>query len=167
MERPPEPFPFVQVGQSIVQGFYGLNLHLEIHGGIYFQPFPVQGVSAVFFQENLSDIFGKVGRFFKGVFPFRFDNQFRVKGLFIGLGSDPFFFQHPLEHISLPGLCPLEMFERGIPRGGLGKTCKQGRLGEIQLLGRFVEIGPGGGFYAIGALTQVDLVQIEEKNVIL
>ncbi len=57
---------------------------------------------------------------------------------------------------------------KGIVRGGRsGQAGQQGSLGQVQLMGVLVEIGPGGGLNAVGSGPEKNLVQINGQDFVL
>ena len=80
---------------------------------------------------------------------------------------DEFEREHPLEHIFLPGLGAREVHHRVVARRGLGQTCQHGEFGQAEGLHRLAEVSARCGLEAVGALPQVNLVDVKLENLVL
>jgi len=76
-------------------------------------------------------------------------------------------FQHAREHVLAAFLRRLGVADGIELRGRLGQPREQRRLGQRERLHRLAEIGLRCGGEAIGALPEVDLVEVELEDLIL
>ena len=75
--------------------------------------------------------------------------------------------QHPVEDVGLPLVGPLRVEIGGIVARGLGESRQHGRFRQRQVPGAFPEIPLGGGLDAVGAVAEIDVVQIEGDDLLL
>ena len=92
--------------------------------------------------------------------------QFFSQCLIAFCGRNHLFFNHIVENVTLAQTGTLGIHDR-IKRGGRFRQAGQdGGLSQSQLFYRFVEVNLRSGSKAVGALTQVDLVEIQLQNLL-
>jgi len=88
-------------------------------------------------------------------------------GLLAFLRRDESRLFHPFKHMLLALLRPFRIFVGRIMVRGLGKSGQQRGLGESQLRQVFPEIRQGRGAHSVGALPEIDLVQVHLQDLLL
>ena len=76
-------------------------------------------------------------------------------------------FVHPAQHIALAQLGPLGIGHRVIGGGCLGQPGEHRGLGDRDVLQWFAEVDLRRGGKAVGALSEVDLVDIDLEDLVL
>ncbi len=74
---------------------------------------------------------------------------------------------HPIENILLSLTGRLKVTMRSISTGSLGQPCKERRFTHCQIPGMLCKICLGSRLHSIGAITEIDLVEINMENIIL
>jgi hypothetical protein len=90
-----------------------------------------------------------------------------LEGFVVLRSGDVAELRHPPQDILLALLGPLRICDGVIEGRRFRQTGEHGRLGERQLIGRLAEIDLRGGTEAVGALTEVNLVEIQLENLLL
>ena len=74
---------------------------------------------------------------------------------------------HPTQHVLLPLLGAVRIGDRVVERRRFGQTGKHRDLAEVQLIERFAEVRLRGRAETVGALAEVNLVDIELEDFLL
>ena len=130
------------------------------------QPSLYRDVRAVFFLHVAADVLHKV----------RGDLVFRLHGP-PGSGggcslrhlvfADEAFFLHARQDVDLPLFCPVEIEKRGVGGGAFGKPARSAASGSVRSRALFAEVADRRRFDPIGAVSQINLIQVQMENLIL
>ena len=83
------------------------------------------------------------------------------------VGADELVLEHLPEHVALAILGALEVRERRVLRRRLGQAAEHGRLGDGEILGVLAEVDLGGGLHAVGAVAEIDVVEVDGEDLLL
>ena len=97
----------------------------------------------------------------------RADHQFFLDCRLPGRFVDELERAHPPQNVLLACLGAGEIDHRVVARRRLGQPGQHGELGQRKILHRLAEIGACGGLEAVGALAEVNLVDVELENLVL
>ncbi len=165
--RPPVAASLVVLAEPFGHGHVGRLLHLDIQGGIYFEPALVKEVLTVLLFHVPAHMLRKV----------RADPE--AVG---GLGLEPYpcvyrrvrlfgrnvpLLDHPAEYELLPRLGKVEVGPGRVLARRLGQAREHGRLGKVELFDILAEVRLGRGLHAVGAVAEVYLVQVEAQYLVL
>ncbi|MCY1516836.1 hypothetical protein D9M68_514930 [compost metagenome] len=93
--------------------------------------------------------------------------QLFLLGLGRLLGGDEAGLVHAVDHVELARPRAARVGHRVVGAGRLRQAGQHGGLGDGHLLQRLAEVGLGGGGEAVGAVAQVDLVQVDLQDLVL
>ena len=82
-------------------------------------------------------------------------------------GGDDVVLGHAVEHVALPRPGRVRVAQGRVVARRLRQPGEQGDLAQVQVAGVLVEVGAGRGLHPVGALAQVDLVQVEVEDLLL
>ncbi len=157
----------VVVLEVLAHRLLGLQLHVEVHGGVDLQPAGVEHLFAVALLEVAAHLLGEIGGVGDiGVDP-RMDGQLLVVGLLRLFGGDGAVGDHALEDVLLALFGAIEVAIGGVAAGGARQAGEHGALGESQLLDVLVEVVFGRCLDTVGPVAEVDLVEVEVKDLLL
>ena len=160
-DGPSVAFPFVQFQQAFLQSFLGRTLHAHIHCGVNSEPALIEQFTTVLLLQVSANVLCKIGSHVKRVFSTLAHRNLLFQGLFFLLGGDVAFFSHSFQDVFLSCLGSIKMGKEGIFARRLRHSCKHGGLCNIDFRSPFPEIGSCGRLHTIGAVAEIDLVQIK------
>ena len=166
-DRPAPAVAAVVSLESFSKQPVGDRLEGGIDGGAHRQPALVQLLLAELPYQLAAHLLGEVfgGHVFGGRAPA--DPEFRLFGLRCLRLVDVAFGQQPPDHPIAPGLGGLRLFDRVVVVGRLRQGGQERRLGDGQVVHRFVEVIERRRGDAIRPEAEVDLVHIELQDAIL
>ena len=153
--------------QPVAQRLVGSRLQALVEAGAHRQPRPVQHLVAITSEQLASDLLGEIGcRHLLGLLPASpLDRLPLDLGRFC-LGHRPVL-DHAVDDPIAARLCCLRAARWVVAVGRFREPREKSGFAERQLIERFVEIGLCGGGHAIGAGTEVNLVEIEFEDAVL
>ncbi len=153
-----EAAPLVDAPQAAVDGLVRGLLQPDVEPGLDGQAALVQRLGAVLRFEMLADLFEEVGRdaaLAGGIAAD--DHRFQLRSLG-DLARDEPFIRHALERVVAAAPGRLGIDEGALPDVALDDAGDRRGLLEAQILRRLPEIQLRGGFDAVGAVAEVDLI---------
>ena len=154
------------VQQGLAQGLVGSHLQALVDGGIDLHAGAVDPVPILLVEllaHHLGDIAG-IGADLAAV-QFGADRLgLRLLILFL---VDITELAHTAKNVVATDQCALRIDDRVVARRRLGQTGDHRRLGNAQLVQGLAIIDLGRGHHAIGAVAEIDLVQVELENGLL
>ena len=154
--------------QPALQRILGRKLHLGVHRGADGKAAALQRLLTIFVDELTAKLLDEIGRgrIFRPAKPV--DHLQRLGFCLLGvLFCDVAVFEHPVQHIVPACQQALRTPVRVHGRGGLGQGSEDSRLREVQFRERLIEIDERGRADAIGADTEIDLIQVDLENLVL
>jgi hypothetical protein len=166
--RAPIALTAIELFQALAYGADRHGLARQIDAGLDAQAAFENSLTAEGVEEVAAHLLGEVGGVRVGELPglIRRLRALHAGGL-VGLVVDVALGQHAIEHIAASLLRLLGVSPRGIPRGSLREPGQLGGLGDRELGGRLAEVAARGLGQAVGAVSEVDLVEIEVEDLLL
>ena len=156
----------VVVEHAIEHAGYGRLLVRQPQRGIDLHAADID-VVAKLFEHALADEFGQMRRLGIETLRGKAHRQMPASGGLVFRIADETQRLHAPKHIDLSAFRTARIDHRVIGRRGLGQTRQHGGFGDINLFQRFAEIDLGGSGKAIGALAEVDVIDIQLEDFVL
>ena len=152
--------------QGPAQGRVGCGLGLAVDRGVNLEAAGI-GLFAVAFDHLAAHHLGHVGRFDLDIGGVLLGGDRRLDCLGVFLGGDVAELQHASQHIVAAGEGAGRVGQRVVCGRGLGQPGNHRDFGQAEFSQGLAVIDPGGGADTVGAVTQVDLVEIQRKDLFL
>ena len=156
------------LNRKLLDSSLGSLLHLKIKRRIDLQAILVDSISTVLFNQDLGYIINEIRSQLTRLGTCticKLDcNRLSLRG---SIAVDILIFHHLTQNYFLASLCGFQIIERRIVIRTLRNTCKHRTLRKRQLLGVFIEIRLSCSLDTISTLTEIDLIQIHLKDLIL
>ncbi len=156
--------PLVEAAKAAVQGAVGGFLEVRVERGVDGEAALVQLLRTVLPLEILAHLLDEErrDRLLGRRLPPHLDRPLR-RGVRLGL-RDVAFFGHPLQDVVAAPHGPPHVDVRALPLGRLDDAGDERRFVQRQVLRSLVEVEPGGGFDAVRAVAEVDLIAVERED---
>ncbi len=164
----PAALGLVEIDQPVGHGLARQHLHLRIERGAHREPALVELLLSVIFEQVAANLLGEVfgGEDVGAGRPHR-DVERLLLGLLAGVGGNEAVLDHAIDHVVAARDRFVAVAERIVVVRALGQRGEIGRLGDRQLVHRLVEIEQRRGGDAVGAQSEINLIEIKLEDPVL